>query len=81
MEEPVAVALLKEEEIPPPLCVFCSAPWNDGMLKIHVKGDFYWGYYPGEFSVEGYDATIDVHCWKCKRLVYRKEVRAPGELD
>lgn len=63
------------EKIPPPLCVFCNAPWTDDMLKVYAKGDFDFGYYPGEFEVDGYDVTIDVTCSTCKRLVYRKEVR------
>lgn len=46
------------------------------MLKVYVEGDFDFGYYPGEFSVTGYDAVIDVTCSSCNKLVYRKEVRA-----
>ena len=64
-----------EDKIPPPLCVFCSAPWTDDMLRVYTKADFDWGYYPGDFCVDGYDTTIDVTCTSCKRLVYRKEVR------
>lgn len=64
-----------EDKIPPPLCVFCSAPWTDDMLKVYTQADFDWGYYPGEFHVEGYDTAIDVTCSSCKRLVYRKEIR------
>lgn len=60
---------------PPPLCVFCSAPWTDDMLKVYAQGDFDHGFYPGDFMVEGYDMTIDVTCSTCNRLVYRKEVR------
>ena len=60
---------------PPPLCVWCGAPWTDEMLKVQTEGDFDFGYYPGEFSVDGYDTTIDVTCSTCNRLVYRKEIR------
>jgi hypothetical protein len=49
------------------------------MLKVYVKGDFDFGYYPCEFEVDGYDTTIDVTCSTCKRLVYRKEVRVAGD--
>jgi hypothetical protein len=57
-----------------PLCVFCNAPWTDDMIKIYIEGQFDFGYYPGEFSVDGYDTTIDITCSSCERLVYRKEV-------
>lgn len=60
---------------PPPLCVFCNAPWTDDMLKVYAEGDYDFGYYPGDFDVDGYDVTIDVTCSSCNRLVYRKEVR------
>ena len=66
------------DKIPPPLCVFCNAPWTDDMVKVYTKGDFDFGFYPGEFSVNGYDTTIDVTCSSCKRLVYQKEVRTAG---
>ena len=64
------------EPIPPPLCVWCSAPWTDDMLKVYVTADLDFGYYPGEFSMDGADAQIDVTCSSCGRVVYRKEVRA-----
>lgn len=46
------------------------------MMKVYVKGDFDFGYYPGDFEVVGYDTTIDVTCSSCNRLVYRKEIRS-----
>jgi hypothetical protein len=67
--------MVESENPPPPLCVYCNAPWTDEMLKVYTTGDFDFGYYPGEFSVEGYDTTIDVTCSSCNRLVYRKEIR------
>lgn len=67
-----------DEKPPPPLCVFCSAPWTDDMLKVFVTADLDFGYYPGEFRMDGADAVIDVTCSSCSRLVYRKEVRATG---
>ena len=63
------------EAPPPPLCVFCSAPWTDDMLKVFAEAELEHGYYEGDVSVESIDAMIDVTCSTCKRLVYRKEVR------
>jgi len=62
---------------PPPLCVFCNAPWTDEMLKVLAETETEPGYY-GETYVVGTDITIDVTCSSCKRLVYRKECRVPG---
>jgi hypothetical protein len=58
---------------PPPLCVWCSAPWDDDMVKVFASTKVEQGWY-GE--LEGVDlyVNIDVTCSKCKRLVYRKEV-------
>lgn len=66
---------MTDDKIPPPLCVFCNAPWTDDMLKVYAEGDYDFGYYEGDFAVDGYDVTIDVTCSSCNRLVYRKEVR------
>ncbi len=60
---------------PPPLCVFCNAPWTDDMLKVFATANEYHGYYEGDIFVESVDAVIDVTCGSCKRLVYRKELR------
>ena len=64
--------MTKRKAPPPPLCVFCSAPWTDGMLKVFAgaseEGDYYGGSYVTGISVE-----IDVTCSSCGRLVYRKE--------
>lgn len=64
-----------ELSIPPPLCVWCSAPWTDDMLKVSAEADIEWGYYPGDAYVDSVDVSIDVTCSSCKRLVYRKEIR------
>lgn len=61
--------------IPPPLCVYCSSPWTDEMMKIQVDADFRDGYYAGDNAKTTFDATVDVVCSTCGRLVYRKEVR------
>ena len=59
---------------PPPLCVFCNAPWTDDMLKVFASADMYHGYY-GDVSLEKIHTVIDVTCGNCNRLVYRKELR------
>lgn len=74
----------KDQKIPPPLCVWCSAPWDDDMVKVFANTKAETGYY-GE--LEGIDVVvnIDITCSKCKRLVYRKEVskecRGYGERE
>lgn len=65
----------EKDEIPPPLCVWCSAPWTDDMLKVSSQAEMETGYYDDKW-VESIDTTIDVTCSTCKRLVYRKEVRS-----
>lgn len=64
-----------EEKIPPPLCVFCNAPWTDDMMKAWGEAAIESGYYEGDYSVEHIDVVIDVTCSSCNRLVYRKELR------
>lgn len=63
------------DAIPPPLCVFCSAPWTDDMLHIYASADIELGYYEGEIDGVTTDIKIDVTCSSCDRLVYRKEIR------
>jgi hypothetical protein len=29
--------MTEQEKAPPPLCVWCSAPWSDDMLKVSVS--------------------------------------------
>lgn len=62
---------------PPPLCVFCNAPWTDDMLKVSADAEMETGYY-GRNYVETIDIVIDVTCSSCKRVVYRKECRQIG---
>lgn len=59
---------------PPPLCVFCSAPWTDDMVKVLAEAEMEFGYY-GDSYVDYIDVVVDVTCSTCRRLVYRKEVR------
>ncbi len=59
---------------PPPLCVFCSAPWTDDMLKVFASAEIEDGYYEGDYSLENAYISIDVKCSSCQRLVYKKEV-------
>lgn len=69
-----------DDVIPPPLCVFCSAPWTDEMLTAQARTEIENGYYEGEYYIQSADVTLDVACSTCKRLVYRKEIRgAPNE--
>lgn len=55
-----------------PLCVFCSAPWTDEMIKVLASTEIEHGYYG---VIEGVDVSfnIDIECEGCKRLIYRKE--------
>lgn len=57
-----------------PICVFCNAPWDDGMIRVLAESEVEEGYYGGVDDIETV-ATIDVTCHSCKRLIYRKEVR------
>lgn len=69
-----------DDKIPPPLCVWCSAPWTDDMVKAYVQVDIENGYYEGDYSVNSADITLDITCSTCNRLVYRKEIRkAPAD--
>jgi len=70
-QEPVPI----EEPIPPPLCVWCSAPWTDDMLRVSAEADYCSGDYGG---VDGIETTIDVICSTCNRLVYQKHVQQDG---
>lgn len=57
-----------------PLCVFCSSPWTDDMIRVydvdaqHGDGSF-------DFGPENEKATVDITCTTCGRLIYRKEYR------
>lgn len=75
VSENIDVDAKRRNKPPPPLCVWCSAPWTDDMLKVYVTADLDWGYYPGDFTIEGADTVIDVTCSSCGKLVYRKEIR------
>lgn len=63
---------------PPPICVFCNAPWTDEMLVVFTDATMESGYY-GDYYLTHTDIVIDVTCTSCKRLVYRKECRTFGE--
>lgn len=54
-----------------PLCPFCSKPWSDDMVRVYdvvtSAGCETCGY---GSTVE---ATIDITCNSCNRLIYRKQ--------
>lgn len=64
----------QEPDPPPPLCVYCSAPWTDDMVKASIVADTETGYYGESLSSNHGWAYIDVNCASCKRLVYRKAI-------
>ncbi len=64
-----------ENKPPPPLCVWCSAPWTDDMLEVYAECEWTSGDYG---SIDGIDVTIDVTCSTCNRLVYKKHVTHSG---
>lgn len=64
----------KVEDIPPPLCVFCNAPWTKDMMKVFTNAEMETGYY-GDRYLDTLETVVDVTCSSCKRLVYRKEIR------
>ncbi len=62
---------------PPPICVFCNAPWTDDMLKVMAETELEEGYY-GERYVRDTRVNIDITCSSCNRLVYTKEIVVEG---
>ena len=67
-----------DAEIPKPLCVFCSAPWTDDMVKISAQAEIEWGYYPDDGSIQEIEVKVDIVCSSCGKLVYRKECTQRG---
>lgn len=65
------------EAPPPPLCVYCSAPWTEDMMSVYADADIEHGYYD-DMYIEHIDMVVDVTCSSCKRLVYRKERQIGG---
>lgn len=61
--------------VKPPLCVFCSKPWTDDMIRASSYAELETGYY-GDSHVDSIDTVIDITCSHCNRLVYRKEIRS-----
>lgn len=51
-------------------CPFCHAPWSDENMRAYDldAGDHCES---GRFYAEC--CTVEIHCAKCKRLMYRKE--------
>jgi hypothetical protein len=67
----------EEPDPPPPLCVYCSAPWTDAMVKVGAACELEDGHYGGSW-VDRIVVNIEAHCESCTRLVYRKEVTQRG---
>lgn len=59
-----------------PLCVFCSTPWTDEMIHIYDV-DAKHGADSYDFGPEDMEATLEIKCGSCERLIYKKEFRAP----
>lgn len=70
----------EDDNPPPPLCVWCSAPWTNEMLKVSSMAELESGYY-GDSYLESIATTIDIKCSSCKRLVYRKEIYQQGNYS
>ncbi|OFX01223.1 MAG: hypothetical protein A3E78_02790 [Alphaproteobacteria bacterium RIFCSPHIGHO2_12_FULL_63_12] len=55
-----------------PICVFCNAPWTDDMIRVYdIDAQHGGGSY--DFGPGNQQATVDITCANCKRLIYRKE--------
>lgn len=61
-----------------PICGFCNALWTDDMIKVWNQTAIEHGYYEGEVYGVDIKTEIDIHCDKCKRLIYRKEIVGRG---
>jgi hypothetical protein len=57
-----------------PLCPFCSAPWTDAMIRV-FDIDARHGRDSYDFGPEDQQATVDITCTTCKRLIYRKHYK------
>lgn len=58
-----------------PICVFCNAPWTDEMIRVYdVDAQHGEGSY--DFGPENMEATLEIKCSSCDRLIYKKEFRA-----
>jgi len=57
-----------------PICVFCGAPWTEAMIRVYdIDASHGAGSY--DFGPEDQQATLDITCANCSRLIYRKEHR------
>ena len=57
-----------------PICVFCNAPWDDAMIRVYdVDAQHGGGSY--DFGPENTEATVEIKCYACGRLIYKKEFR------
>lgn len=58
-----------------PICVFCSEPWTDDMVRVYDV-DAQHGRDSYDFGSENMEATLEIKCTSCERLIYKKEFRA-----
>lgn len=57
-----------------PICVFCNVPWTDEMIRVYdVDAQHGEGSY--DFGPENMEATVEIKCASCERLIYKKEFR------
>jgi hypothetical protein len=54
-----------------PICVFCNALWTEDMVRVY---DIDARHGPGsyDFGPEEQEATVEIVCSSCNRLIYRR---------
>lgn len=64
-----------------PICVFCSAPWTNDMIKTFHATKVETGYY-GDPEQVNLRQVMDITCSSCEKAIYRKEInKTTGTLD
>lgn len=51
-----------------PLCIWCSAPWDDKNVRLSVEG----GYFYSSCREPG-DPVLRIVCHSCGKLMYEKQ--------
>lgn len=54
-----------------PLCPYCGVEWKEKMLKVEINDDFSSCDCCG--PTLAIDVILDITCWNCNKLIYRKE--------